>query len=259
MDEALIVAPLGETCLEDARCVVHRTTLQTGERKHHGVVSYVSAECLILSTTCTLIAYKVRPGAADARRACRFVSIHHDVVFGGSLYYALIVIVHQLAVVILASRNDVADVSCLNGIIAVLVHQTESILQMALVIECGRRGFVVHHQLHALRVGIVVEHLYIEVGIRRHEVEDIQLLVSEPVFPSFIPSFYQNLLQTVLCSEVDVALHLIVCCTMCAVGLALAVVGHAETNRRQVVGITPCLGAYNHVPPHTAILCRMNP
>jgi glucan 1,4-alpha-glucosidase len=92
--EALIVAPFRETCLEYARCVVHRTTLQTGERKHHGVVSYVSAECFILSTTCTLIAYKVRPGAADARRTCRFVSINHDVVLGGSLYYALIVIVH---------------------------------------------------------------------------------------------------------------------------------------------------------------------
>ena len=106
---------------------------------------------------------------------------------------------------------------------------------------------------------IVVEHLYVEVGIRRHEVEDVKFLVSEPVFPSFVPSFYQNLLQTILCSEVDVALHLIVCCTMCAVGLALTVVGNAETNRRHVVGVAPCLGAYNHVPPHATILCRMNP
>ena len=131
VDEALIVAPF-----KNARCIVHRTTLQTCERKHHGVVSYVSAECLILSTTCTLIAYKVRPCAADARWTCCLVCIHHDMVLGGSLYDTLIVIVHELAVVILTSRNDVADVSCLNGIIAILVHQVESILHMALVIEC---------------------------------------------------------------------------------------------------------------------------
>ena len=223
------------------------------------MVSYVSAECLILRTACTLVAYEVRPCAADARRTCCLVSIYHDVVLGGSLNDTLIVIVHELAVVIFASRNDVADVSGLNGIITILVHQAESILQVALVIECCRRCLVVHHQLNALRMGIVVEHLYVEVGIRRHEVEDIELLVSEPVFPSFVPSFYQNLLQTVLCSEVDITLHLIVCCTMCAVGLALTVVGHTETNRRKVVGIAPCLGADNHVPPHTAILCRMNP
>ena len=178
---------------------------------------------------------------------------------GSCLNDALIVIVHKLAVVVFASRNDVAHVAGLHGVIAILVHQTESILQVAFVIESCGGGLVVHHQLHALGVGIVVEHLNVEVGVRSDEVEDVKLLMTEPVFPSFVPSFHQHFLQTVLRGEVDVALHLLVSGTVRAVGLALAVVGNAETNRRQVVGIAPCLCSDNHVPPHAAVLCGMNP
>ena len=116
-----------------------------------------------------------------------------------------------------------------------------------------------HHQLHALRMSIVVEHLDIEVRIWSYEIEDIELLMTEPVFPSFVPAFYQHLLQTVLGCKVDVALYLLVGCTMGAIRLALAVIGYTETNRWQVVGIAPGLGANDHVPPYTAVLGRMNP
>ena len=62
------------------------------------------------------------------------MSIHHDVVLGGSLDDALIVVVHQLTVMVFASRNDVAHLSCLHGVIAIPVHQTESVLHVSLVI-----------------------------------------------------------------------------------------------------------------------------
>ena len=134
MHEVFVVAPVRQACLEYAGRIVHRTSLQTGERQHHGMVSHVSAECLILRSACTLIAHKVRPGAADAGRTCCLVSIHHDVVLGGSLDDALIVVVHQLTVMVFASRNDVAHISCLHGVIAIPVHQTESVLHVSLVI-----------------------------------------------------------------------------------------------------------------------------
>ena len=105
----------------------------------------------------------------------------------------------------------------------------------------------------------VVEHLDIEVRIWSYEIEDIELLMTEPVFPTFVPAFYQHLLQTVLGCKVDVALYLLVGCTMGAIRLALAVIGYTETNRWQVVGIAPGLGANDHVPPYTAVLGRMNP
>ena len=98
---------------------------------------------------------------------------------------------------------------------------------------------MVHHQFHSLGVGIIVEHLDVKVGIRSDEVEDVELLMAEPVFPSFVPALDQHFLQAILGSEVDIALHLLIGCAVRAVGLALGIVGNAETNRRQVVGVAP--------------------
>ena len=259
MNITLIVAPLRKLGLEDTRSVIHRTTLQTGEWQHYGMIRLVTAKCLILCTTCTLVANQVRPGTADTCRTGCLVSIHHDMMLGSGLDDTLVVIVHQLAVMILASRDDITHITGLHGIITIFVHQIEGIFQVALVVESCRRCLVVHHQLHALRVSIVVEHLDIEVWIWSHEVEDIELLMTEPVFPTFVPAFYQYFLQTVLGSKVDIALYFLVGCTMSTVRLALAVIGYTETHRWQIVGIAPGLGTYNHVPPYTAILGRMNP
>ena len=178
---------------------------------------------------------------------------------GSCFIHTLIVIVHQLAVVILTSWDDIAHITGLHGIIAIFVHQVEGILHVTLVVESCRRGLVVHHQLHTLRVCVVVEHLDIEVRIWSYEIEDIEFLMTEPVFPTFVPAFYQHLLQTVLGSKVDIALYFLVGCTMSAIRLALAVIGYTEANRWQVVGIAPGLGANNHIPPYTAVLGRMNP
>ena len=101
------------------------------------MVSYVSAESLILGAAGALVAYEVGPGAADAGRASSLVGIDHDVVLGGSLDDMLIVIVHKLAVVIFAARDDVADISRLDSVVAILVHQAEGILHVALVVESG--------------------------------------------------------------------------------------------------------------------------
>ena len=116
-----------------------------------------------------------------------------------------------------------------------------------------------HDELHSLGMCILIECLDVEIRIWSHEIKDIELLMTEPVFPTFVPAFYQNLLQTVFGSKVDIALYFLVGCTMSTVRLALAVIGYTETNRWQVVGIAPGLGAYNHVPPYTAVLGWMNP
>ena len=62
-----------------------------------------------------------------------------------------------------ASLNDITYITGLHGIITIFVHQVEGIFQVALVVESCRRCLVVHHQLHALRVSIFVEHLDIKV------------------------------------------------------------------------------------------------
>lgn len=118
---------------------------------------------------------------------------------------------------------------------------------------------MVHHQTHALRVSILVEIFDVKVGVGCHEVEHVELLMTEPVLPALVPSLDEHLLQAVLGCEVDVALHLGCGGTVLAVGSALRVVGLAETHRRQVVGVRPCLCAHDHVPPHAAVFRWVNP
>ena len=185
--------------------------------------------------------------------------VHHDVVFCSLFHHTLVVVVHELAVVVLAARYDVAHVAGLHGVVAVFVHQLEGILKMTFVVDGRCRRLVVHHQLHALGVGIVVEILYVEVGVWCDKVEDVELLMAEPVLPSYVPSFHEHLLQTVLCSKVDVSLHLRRGGAVGAVRLALGVVGLAQSDGRIVVGVAPALSAHDHVPPHATVFCRMNP
>ena len=78
------------------------------------------------------------------------MSVHHDVVLGRLLDAVEIVVVGGLRVMVVASRNDVAHVAALHGIIAILVHQRICSFEMTLIVLCGTARLVVHHQLHDL-------------------------------------------------------------------------------------------------------------
>ena len=127
-----------------------------------------------------------------------------------------------------ATRYDVAYVACLHSVVAIFVHQVEGVVKMTLVVLCARRRLVVHHQLHSLRVCIFVQILDVEVGVRGHEVEHVALPHVGPVFPTYVPSLYKHLVESIGGGEVDVLLHLLGVGGMAAVGLHLAVVGLAE-------------------------------
>ena len=87
---------------------------------------------------------------------------------------------------------------------------------------------MVHEDLHTLRVGVVVKHLDVEVGVGGHEVEDVALPHVGPVFPTYVPTLYEYLVEAVLGSEVDIALHLLVVGGMTAIGLHTAPVDLVE-------------------------------
>ena len=138
-------------------------------------------------------------------------------------------------------------------------HELVSLVQMTLVVADGRGGLVVHHELDALAVGIVVEHLYVEVRIRSDEIEHIVFGMAEPVFPALIPTFDQHLVEAVGGGKVDVLLDMLVIGAVTAVGFGLGIVGLAQLDGKQVVGIGPGALAGNHLPPHAHILHRLDP
>ncbi len=255
----LVLAPRVELRLEYARSVVHRSTLQARERQYDGVVWAASTERLILRATRALVANPVWPRARYSGGSCGLVGIDHDVVLRRLGDTAQVVVVHLLREMVVATRYDVAHIATLHGIIAILVHEIVGILHVTLIVDHARRSLVVHHELHALAVGVLVERLDVEVGIRGKEVEHIVFHVSRPVFPSFVPSLDEHLREAIGGGEVDIPAHLLIGCPMLAVGLRLGIVGDAELHRRIIIGVSPRLAAYYHLPPHAAILRRVNP
>ena len=61
------------------------------------------------------------------------------------------------------------------------------------------------------------------------------------------------------CGEVDIVLHMLGVGTMLAIGFQVLVVGNAQLHTIHVIGICPGRGSLDHFPPHTYVLCGLNP
>ena len=118
---------------------------------------------------------------------------------------------------------------------------------------------MVHQDFHTLFVCIVVQHLDVEIGIRRLEVEYISLPHVRPVFPSYIPSFYEHFVEPVLGCKVDVTLYLLIVGCVASVRPYCFPIDVVEFDAGEFVGLVPRTLTYNHFPPYTAVFCRMNP
>ena len=216
-------------------------------------------EAAIFAAHCALVADHVGPGAAKAGRTHCLVGVHHDMVLGGLDDGVVIVIDERLAVVMLAVRDDISHITALYGIVSVLVHQGVGLLHPALVINCGRRAFVVHHKADALLVRIGVKCRQVEVRIRSDKVEDEVLLMAEPVFPAFVPAFDKEGVEAVLGCKVYVPAYVVVIGAMQPVRLGRCIVGYAKLHRREVESVRPLVSSGNQLPPYAHVLHRMDP
>ena len=250
---------IGAIHFKDTRCIIHRTTLQTGERQDGGMSRFGSSESLIFCTASTLVANQVRISAAETGRTHSLMGIYHDVIIGSTGYGMLIVIDFQLTVVMLATRNDVAHITALYSIVAIILHQLVSSVHILLIVHHRRRGFMMHNELHSLGMRILIECLDVEIRIWSQEIEYLFLHIATPVFPTDVPSFYQDCIETMGCSKVDVTAHIGIVGRMLARWLGMYIVGSIQLHGRIIMGISPLTLTGNHLPPYTYVLHRMNP
>ena len=103
---------------------------------------------------------------------------------------------------------------------------------MTLIISNRSGCFVMHHQFHAFRVGIIVECLDVEIRIGSLEIKHIVLLMTKPIFPSDIPSLNKHLRKPVFGGKVDIFSHIFIICRMIAMGFAFGIIGRADMHRR---------------------------
>ena len=116
-----------------------------------------------------------------------------------------------------------------------------------------------HHKLNTFCVSIIIEHLKVEIGIRSNKVEDIAFPHIRPIFPTDIPSFNKHFIKSVLGSKIDIALHLLIVCSMTTVGLNLSPIDIIKLYAWKLVGIVPRTLSNYHLPPHSTVFSRMYP
>ena len=245
--------------IENARSVVHRATDKTVKGKQCGVERLATAKGFIFGSAGRFVANQVRIGAAQPCGAYGFVAVDANLIIGGFLHGIEIVVVHPLSVVVFSARNDIAYIAAFHCIIAIIHHKLIGFVHVAFVIADGRRCFMMHHQLHTFALGVSVQHLYIEIGVWGYKVENIIFGMSEPVFPAFVPTFHQHLVETVGSRKVDISLHVFIVGAMTSVGLCLGIVRFAQFDGGQFVRICPSAFAGNHFPPYAYIFHRFNP
>lgn len=127
----------------------------------------------------------------------------------------------DLAVMVLAPRDNVAYITTFHSIIAVIVHQFICSIHILFVVHHRRRGFVMHHQLYAFSVCIGVKRLDIKVGIGGKKVENLLFQVTLRIFPADVPALDQYLVEPVFGSKIDITAHISVVGGMSSGGFAL--------------------------------------
>ena len=213
----------------------------------------------VLGTQCRFIADKVGVSPCEACRSHRFMGIDHYMMLGRFLYCEKIMVDDGLAVVMLPVRDDIADITALDRIVAVLVHKVVGRFHMTLVIDRRRRRLMMHHKTYALGVRISVECGKIEIGIRSDEVKHVVLLVTVPILPSFVPPFDEKGVESVLRREIYITPHVFVVGTVLSVGSGLGIVRHTQLDGRIIIGIGPLALVGYHLPPYAHVFDRMYP
>ena len=118
---------------------------------------------------------------------------------------------------------------------------------------------MVHQEFHALGMGVIVEALDVKIWIRGDEIEYILFPMVGPILPSYVPAFYQNLVETVFGGEINVPFHLGRVGRVTPVWFGFRPVYLVKFDGRELVRVVPRALADDHFPPHATVFYGVNP
>ena len=151
----------------------------------------------------------------------------------------LIVVVHELGVMMFTDRQDISHITGFDSRVLVFAHELIGGIKPSLVIADSAGGLVVHDHLHALGFGIIMDALHVKIRIRGYEIIDEILLITEPVFPSDIPSLDKHAIEAVFGSKINIALDILSRRAMTTVGFGFGIIRDADMDRREKGYLSP--------------------
>lgn len=253
------LAIIAETRFEESGGIIHRATLEAGEWEDTSMRRGITTHRLELAAASRLLRHPVGICAAEACGTRSLVAIDHDMMACGLIGDIEHMVYHPLRSVMLAARDDGTYITGLDGIIAMIVHKGESAVELALIIGGIGGSLMVHNDLNATTIGISLDRIDIEIGVRGIEEELAILAKRAPILPALIPPLDENSVDIMIGSEIDILQHIGGVGGMAAVWGQFVVVGDAGLGA-VIVGISPCfLVSDEHLPPYTDELHRADP
>ena len=180
-------------------------------------------------------------------------------IFGCFLDAVLVVVVHPLRVMVFATRQEVTYITRLDSRIVILIHELVGGVKPSLVITDSAGGLVVHDHLHALGFGILMDAFHVKIRIGGYEIIDEILLITEPVFPSDIPSLDKDAIEAVFGSKINISLDVLSGRAMPTVGFGFGIIRDADMDRGEIPCVAPITHACDHLPPYAYILHGLDP
>ena len=185
--------------------------------------------------------------------------IQHQMILSRFLQTVLIVVIHELGVMMFTDRQDISHVAGFDSRVLVFAHELVGGIKPSLVITDSAGGLVVHDHLHALGFGILMDALHVKIRIGGYEIIDEILLITEPVFPSDIPSLDKDAIEAVFGSKINISLDVLSGRAMPTVGFGFGIIRDADMDRREIPCVAPITHACDHLPPYANILHGLDP
>ena len=106
---------------------------------------------------------------------------------------------------------------------------------MPFIISNGAGCFMMHDHFYAFAFCIIPNGGYIKIGIRRYKIKYIIFGFAKPVFPAYIPAFYQYGIKTICGGIINHFFYMLCSCPMFAIGCKLGIIGNAQLYRRHLL------------------------
>src|SRR6056297_878066 len=172
-----------------------------------------AAPCIVFLSAGHFSCHQVRPGSAEAGSFNAFMYVQGDIIFCCKLYYFLMMTNHMLSVmpfiipvaILIRPENllSVANISHFNGSNSQLIIELECFFHLSLVVFHRSGCFVITHQSYS-----IIERIFdnlLKVKIIHWPGEIKHYTIGKPVsIPARIPSFNQNVIESVLCCKIDI-------------------------------------------------------
>ena len=223
------------------------------------MIGIIATHCFELSATGRFLSQPVGIGTAQTCGTYCLVAINHYFIISSATGYMDVMVVHPLGRVVFITGDDITYVTGFHGMITIVYHELEGLIQLAFVVGSIGGCFVMHHHLHAFFFGVTLQLFDVEVGIGFVEEELTIFPVRSPVFPTFVPAFYQYSVDAMGGGEVDIFLHMGGIGGVMTIGFQFGIIRNAGLG---LVEITICPGlsfACEHFPPHADEFHRTNP